>query len=62
MRYHVSNFDHEALIESISAHIASLPDEPAPVTIEGDIERGTRLYEQAVLDVVAYINTLPMSE
>ncbi len=46
MRYHVSDFDNDALIAGVSAYISALPDDPAPVTIQGDIERGASLYAQ----------------
>ncbi len=46
MRYHVANMGNDALVASVSAHIAMLPDDPAPVTIEGDAARGASLYEQ----------------
>jgi cytochrome c oxidase subunit 2 len=46
MRYHVSNMGNDALVASVSAYIAALPDEPAAVTVEGDAVRGAELYEQ----------------
>ena len=33
-----------AAVENVIAYIQSLPDEPAPATIEGDVERGADLY------------------
>ncbi|MCH7833880.1 MAG: c-type cytochrome [Proteobacteria bacterium] len=35
---------NEASINNVIAHIMTLPDEPAPQTIEGDAERGAKLY------------------
>ncbi len=46
MRYHVSNMGNDALVASVSAYIAALPDESAVVTVEGDAVRGAELYEQ----------------
>lgn len=34
----------DAAIADVVAHIRSLPDEPAPKTIEGDVENGAQLY------------------
>ncbi|MGI9272637.1 MAG: c-type cytochrome [Woeseiaceae bacterium] len=34
----------EAAINNVIAHIQTLPDEPAPATIEGDVENGADLY------------------
>jgi len=34
----------DAAISDVIAHIQSLPDEPAPKTIDGDVESGARLY------------------
>lgn len=34
----------DAAIANVIAHIQTLPDEAAPVTIEGDVENGARLY------------------
>lgn len=32
-------------VDNVVAYIQTLPDEPAPATIDGDIERGKKLYE-----------------
>ena len=34
----------DAAIANVVAHITSLPDEPAPATVDGDVERGRQLY------------------
>jgi cytochrome c oxidase subunit 2 len=34
----------DAAVSDVIAHIRSLPDEPAPKTIDGDVENGARLY------------------
>ncbi len=34
----------EAAIDNVIAHILKFPDEPAPATIEGNVEKGERLY------------------
>tara|TARA_R110002110_G_scaffold414951_1_gene646989 strand:+ start:280276 stop:281634 length:1359 start_codon:yes stop_codon:yes gene_type:complete len=35
----------EAALANVAAYIQTLPDNPAPVTVEGNIDRGRRLYE-----------------
>ena len=35
----------EAAIDNVIAHIQTLPDNPAPATIDGDIENGAELYK-----------------
>ena len=35
---------NDAAIANVIAHIQTLPDNPAPATIEGDVENGARLY------------------
>lgn len=35
---------NEAAIDNVVAYIRSLPDEPAPATIEGDVAKGEKLY------------------
>ena len=35
---------NDAAIENVIAYIQSLPDNPAPATIEGDTDRGERTY------------------
>lgn len=35
---------NEAAIDNVIAHIATLPDNPSPVTIDGDVANGARLY------------------
>ena len=34
----------EAAVENVIAYIGTLPDDPAPLTVEGDIHRGASLY------------------
>ena len=34
----------EAAVDNVVAYIQTLPDEPAPQTIEGDVANGERLY------------------
>jgi cytochrome c oxidase subunit 2 len=36
-------FNQEA-VDNVVAHIQTLPDEPTPATIEGDVENGKKLY------------------
>lgn len=40
----VATLFNDTAIENVIAYIGSLPDDPAPATIEGDIERGADLY------------------
>ena len=35
---------NDAAINNVIAHISSLPDTPAPATVQGDIKRGAKLY------------------
>lgn len=35
----------DAMVNNVAAYIETLPDEPTPVTIEGNVERGRELYE-----------------
>ncbi len=35
---------NDAMIDNVLAHIGTLPDEPAPTTVTGDIEHGAKLY------------------
>ncbi|MFQ6004635.1 MAG: c-type cytochrome [Woeseia sp.] len=35
---------NEAMIDNVIAHIETLPDNPAPASVSGDIERGAALY------------------
>ena len=44
MKYQVAPFDDDRLIEAVVAHITTLEDEPAVVTVEGDVVRGESLY------------------
>jgi len=34
----------DAAVENVIAHIQTLPDNPAPVTIDGDVVSGQRIY------------------
>jgi len=40
----VMTLPDDAAIRNVAAYIAALPDEPAPVTMSGDVSRGKRLY------------------
>lgn len=40
----VNTLADEAAIDNVIAHILKFPDEPAPATIEGNVENGERLY------------------
>ncbi len=35
----------DAMVSNVAAYIASLPADPAPATVTGDVERGRQLYE-----------------
>ena len=41
----VATLFNDAAVENVIAYIHSLPDVPAPMTIEGDVEHGADLYE-----------------
>jgi cytochrome c oxidase subunit 2 len=40
---------NEAAVDNVVAYIESLPDNPAPTTIDGDVEHGKELYEGCVV-------------
>lgn len=46
MAYHVSDLPRGDLAEQLAAYIQTLPDEPAPKTISGNVDAGKALYDQ----------------
>ncbi len=48
MRGMVATLPNEAAIDNVVAYIGTLPDTPAMTTIEGDVERGRKLYDTCV--------------